>query len=390
MDKKRINSLVIGLFVVWLAFISIFRANLGSGIRLFNDDYDRAVYSVRGEWLLRGLVPYRDVPSEYPQVATYLFGVPYLFASQPTIEAFGYWLHSSIFSLIMLAFLGGTIILLYRMLPEHKDRAYLLLLPASLYYAYNRFDILPSFLVLLSLFLLRRNQDILTGIVLGIAILTKWYPLLLFPAYYLYLFHTRRRLDWKMSLAFGLTCIIMVVPTYLTSGLQGVLQPYAFHASRGIEYATLPALIHSIFSGWFGSGFNLRLLTNGFLVLSVFPAPLAIFARINTFDKLVYWSILVISVFTLFSRIWSPQWMLWMLPLLILTARNSRHIACIVIYGVMNYLAFPILYDLVGAESWQLRATVFASFLILIYIAAVAYRGSIFGTAEIKNLPSEA
>jgi hypothetical protein len=375
MDKKRINSLAIGLFIVWLAFISVFRANLGSGVRIFNDDYDRAVYSIRGEWLLNGQVPYLDVPSEYPQVATVLFAVPYLFTSHPSVEAYGYWLHSSIFSLIMLGFLGGTIILLYRMLPTHKSRAYLMLLPASLYFAYNRFDILPSFLVLLSLYFLQRKWDVFTGIVLAIAALTKWYPVLLFPIFYLYIYNTRRRLDWKMTLAFGLTCIGIILPTFLTSGLQGVLQPYAFHASRAIEFAALPAFIQSILVGWFGSGISLTLFPTIFLALSVLPVPLSVFVRIDSFDKVMYWSILVLTSFILFSRIWSPQWMLWLLPLLILTARTPRHIFCIIVYGIVNYLAFPLVYDLSGQESWLLRVVVFASYLLLIYTSVVAYRG---------------
>ena len=379
MDKKRINRLGIGLFIVWLLFISVFRANLGSDARLFNDDYDRGAYSIRGEWLLRGEVPYRDVPSEYPQVPTYLFGVPYLFASPQSVEAFGYsaaQLHFFVDDAEGSAM--GPSFLLYRMLPAHKDRAFLLLLPASLYFAYNRFrHILPSFLVLLSLFFLQRKRDVLTGIVLGIAVLTKWYPVLLFPIYCIYAYHARHRIAWKMTLAFGVTCFLLILPTLLTAGLPGVLQPYAFHGGREIEYAALPALFHSIFSGWFGIPINvLSLLTTVFLGLSVLPALLSVFSRIDTIDKVVYWSILVITSFIFFSRIWSPQWMLWLLPLLILTARAPRHIYCIILYGILNYMAFPLTYDLAGQASWLLRVIVIISYLLLVYEAVVAYLGS--------------
>jgi uncharacterized membrane protein len=299
-----------------------------------------------------------------------------LFASHQTVDAFGYWLHSSIFSLIMLGFLGGTIILLYRMLPAHKDRAFLLLLPASLYFAYNRFDILPSFLVLLSLFFLQRKRDTLTGIVLGIAVLTKWYPVLLFPIYFLYIFQTRHRIAWKMSLAFGLTCFLLVLPTFLTAGFPGLIQPYAFHDARGIEFAALPGFVQSVLGGWLGIAIRVPLLTTVFLVLSVLPVLLSVFARIDTMNKVVFWSILIITSFMLFSRIWSPQWMLWLLPLLILTARTPRHIHLIICYGVLNYLAFPLVYDLAGQANWLLRVVVLASYLLLAYESAIAYRGT--------------
>jgi hypothetical protein len=178
-----------------------------------------------------------------------------------------------------------------------------------------------------------------------------------------------------MTLAFGATCIGIILPTFLTSGLQGVLQPYAFHASRAIEFAALPAFLQSILVGWFGSGINLTFMPTIFLALSVLPVPLTVFVRFDTFNKVLFWSILVLICFILFSRIWSPQWMLWLLPLLILTARTPRHIFCIIVYGVLNYLAFPLVYDLVGQESWLLRVVVFASYLLLIYTAVVAYRG---------------
>src|SRR5258705_320947 len=46
---------------------------------LLEDVSDRSVYQQRGAWLPTGLTPYLEVHSEYPQLATWLFGVPYLF-----------------------------------------------------------------------------------------------------------------------------------------------------------------------------------------------------------------------------------------------------------------------------------------------------------------------
>ena len=203
----------------------------------------------------------------------------------------------------MVGFLFGTITLLYPMLPIHKNSAFLLLLPAALYFTTNRFDILPSFLVLLSLFFLQRQKSLLVGIILGIATLTKWYPALLLPVFLSYMYHTKRRLDWKMILAFVLTCLAILAPTFIYGGFQAVLVPYTFHAERGFDFTALPAILSQVSSLWFGIKLDTTFLIYLFLVLSVLPVPLSLLANINTFEKALLWSGIVVTFFMLFSRI---------------------------------------------------------------------------------------
>jgi alpha-1,6-mannosyltransferase len=61
----------------------------------------------------------------------------------------------------------------------------------------------------------RRGLEAATGFALASAALVKFYPAILFPAFY-------RRWGWKMPVVFGLTVILAYVP-YLTVGAQGVL-----------------------------------------------------------------------------------------------------------------------------------------------------------------------
>ena len=387
MGTKKTLLLILGLLIVWLLGNSLLRDNLGSSIRLFNDDSDWKNYFSDGAYFLKGQVPYKDTLSEYPQIPTYLFAVPYLLFRPSSGEAFNFRLYTSVFSFIMIGVLFGTISLLYNMLQTHKDRAFLLLLPAGLYFSYNRFDILPSFLVLLSLFLLQRKKNLLVGIILGIATLTKWYPALLLPIFLAYIYHTQRRIDWKMFLAFCLTCLVILAPTLLLGGMKAVLVPYTFHAERGFEYVSLPAILRIISHLWFRASLNTTLISYLFLVLSVLPVPFIILAHIDTFDKVIHWSVLVVAAFIIFSRIWSPQWILWVLPLLILMARTPADVAWIVTYTVVDYLAFPLLFDLIGPISWTLIVASLAVFTILLRFAIIAYRRSDGVQLQLLALP---
>src|SRR5512140_2167985 len=75
---RRLLLFSAALLLCWILLATILRDNLGSSVRPFNDYFDRMDYFRRGAWLRMNAVPYRDVVIEYPQVATFLFGILYI------------------------------------------------------------------------------------------------------------------------------------------------------------------------------------------------------------------------------------------------------------------------------------------------------------------------
>lgn len=89
-------------------------------------------------------------------------------------------------------------------------------------------DALVIFFVALALLACRRHLRATTGVLLACATLVKFFPVILFPALY-------RRWDWRMPLAFVLTCALAYVP-YLSVGFTkafGFLSGYA--AEEGLQ-----------------------------------------------------------------------------------------------------------------------------------------------------------
>lgn len=356
------------LALVWLIGEGVFRENLGSELRFFTDNYERDVYAQRGAWAIDGRVPYRDVFSEYPQVATYVLGLPYLVVGDDRTA------YLSVFSLMMCVWLGATIILLRQMLAEGKSRAYLLLLPPVLYFAYNRFDLVSSFFVLLSLWCVDRRRHAATGVCLAVATLTKWYPALLLPLVLSYEYRRERRFDWALVAAFGVTSALIVAPILVAGGLRAVAQPYAYHAGRGLELVSLPALVYEASKQGLGFDLGQRLVRVTCLGLVIAVVLASVVARVESVDKLARWSLAVIASSVLVSPICSPQWILWLLPLMILTARNRRDVSWIVAYAILNYLAFPLIYDIVGHASLPLAVVSLLVFGILLRTVIVSAR----------------
>jgi hypothetical protein len=374
MTSRQIRTLAIVFFLLWLLEITVLRLNLNSHVRYFSDDGDRQVYFERGAWFPNGEVPYRDTISEYPQIPTYFFGLLYILIPGEKNSIFAYLLFSSYFVLAMLIVLFALIDQLYRVLPDRKYLAFLFLLPAPLYYTFNRFDILPAYLCLLSFVLVARKQWGLASVILAVATLTKWYPVLLLPAYLAYCFHSEGRINWRMILLFSVTCLLILLPTLLLGGLDALLVPYRFQGVRGLEPLSLPAMIGRLQEAISDQPIVERYYILGFLFLQGIAALIALFARIDRIEKLVQWCILIISLFVLFARIYSPQWLVWILPFLILAARDKIDLIIIVVYSVVAYLGFPVVFDAVGKSSSLMFLMSAMNFILLAIIAGRSIR----------------
>ena len=172
----------------------IFKDQIG---RLLADPYDRSVYFARGKWLNEGTLPI----SEFPQIPTLLFGIDRLVSNwvEPNLQLVVY---ISLFSLEMLLVLFLFFKELLALLPlELSNYAFLALLPPMIYFAANRFDILPAYLCLLAYDAATRRKWTLAAFILAIATFTKWYPVLLFPGFLKYATTKESKVQWKMVIS---------------------------------------------------------------------------------------------------------------------------------------------------------------------------------------------
>jgi len=374
MTARSLFALTFAVLVGWVLAISVLRLNLGSDIRLVNNDNDRFIYYEHGQWFADGKVPYRDVFSEYPQVPTYFFALPSILTSVGAPDGDGgYENYSAAFSLLMLTLLVASVVLLQEMLPAHRTLAYLMLLPAPLYFTFNRFDILPAFLVLVALRLLQNGREVPAAVMLAVGALAKWYPALFLPAFLLHVHRRHGRLSWQMVLAFGVTCVLIVAPTLLAGGLDAFLVPYRFHQARELVTGSLPLLVHDTVVFVAGASPDGSLFRLCFVILQFVGVPLGVLSRLDTFEDVLRACLLAVIPFILFSRVASPQWILWILPLAILTARTRADAAWLVFYGLATYVTYPLVWDGLGEKSGYETAMWVVLFVIMIRIAARSF-----------------
>jgi hypothetical protein len=352
-NERKFRWLTVLTLVGIILLLQLGYDNFGLTVRFLNDYYDRSDYAHIGTNVLTGKIPYVDVVTEYPQIPVYLFrGLTWmascLLPSSWPVEAGFLMLWLFFISLITLLASWQV----WRLLPQGKKMfAWLMFLPAAIYFSLNRFDILTAYLVLLAVSSAKRERFSAAAACLAIGVFTKWYPLLLFPFLLIYEWRHTRKLPWRPILVFGGVSALIVLPTYILGGWQAVWQPSAWHLERSVEPGTFLWVTEYFLSVTGVNWIKSDTLTTIFTGLA-FSGILLVFIKPPTTVKKVILSATVsILMFILFTRIFSPQWWLWVLPLLILTIDHKFDLILIILYDLLNYAAFPLAYDLTAVES---------------------------------------
>jgi hypothetical protein len=358
MRVKTSVAVLVLLVVCSLAFSLALRNNFGSKARLINDYSDRGIYAAEGAQLLRSGVPYTGAFSEYPQIALYFFAVPHLIIAWIDPRNNLHLDYSTIFSLLMMVFCCLSISILYRLLNRQKYLAFLLLLPASFYFTFNRFDSMACFATLFSVYLFSKGHYNLSALFLSVGTFIKWYPALVLPALLMCYVSIHKRIPWSMLITFGLASLVIVLPTLATGGIAALIFPYKFHVTTGLNNESLLSLLDYVVHRMSNITLVSQLVLDLFLILQFSIIPLCLTSRVDSLDKVVRWSALAILVFILFAKFDSPQWILWIIPFLILKARRSLDVLWIILFDLVTYIGFPIGFDLAGETSEVFRVIV--------------------------------
>jgi hypothetical protein len=267
--------------------------------------------------------------------------------------------------------------ILYKLLtPEKKALCLLLILPPTVYFTINRFDILPVLFSLIAVYYLNQKKWGRASIFLAIATLTKWYPILLFPGAIIYSYTVEKRFLGRVFIFYFLTIALIILPTFIIGGIEAFAFPYQFHIARGMEYVSIPLLIHDLLKKTDLVNLNLTMYFVIFFLLQVISPVSILLIKLKNIETLFNHFVLVISMFILFSRIDSPQWFLWLIPFLILTAKNKFDVWLIAIFSFSTYLFFPVAFDVFGPSSAQFKCAGISWYILL----------SVFVLRSIKRL----
>jgi uncharacterized membrane protein len=313
-----------------------------------------------------GLVPYRDFPVEYPPLSLPVFLLPAAFAN-----------YASAFAALIAA--CGVAMTVAVAAIDKRAAFYAALAPVLVgSLVLSRFDLWPVLLVVVALFALVEGDDAVGWGFLGAAVAAKLWPLVIVPIALVWSLRRGHRRAPFVGLAIAAAAFLpfaVVAPHGLWASVHG-------QADRPLQIESLGASLLTVFShphvitthgsqnlaghGLFAAVFALAqvlALAVSWLVFARGPA---------TPNRLLTSSAAAVCAFVAFGKVLSPQYLLWLIPLVPLAGGARRLPALLVLTTacVLTQIWFPLRY-FDYADSFDLAGVVLARNLTLVALYVV-------------------
>ena len=331
---------------------------------------DLSIYYQDSLQLLHGGVPYRDFALEYPPLALLPFALPRLVTFGVRIDFIGYvWLFlienalfSTLIAMIIVQICG-------RRAAWPALALYALLVTVTAPLLPWRYDLFPALLTALALLCIVRQRPGWAGIWLGLGVAAKLYPavlLLVFGAYCL----AEKNRPALLRLALGSAGALMVTLLPFVLIAPGPLLSFLrYHQLRGLQLESLPAgmivLAHVVGMTPAKLEFNygalhlasplagavLSWLPVAFIIIlgGVLLSGLARFRAEQAADghvtsaSLVAYSVAALLAFIITNKVFSPQYIIWLLPFTPLL--RLRQASALLVICALTIVLFPFNYD---------------------------------------------
>jgi hypothetical protein len=330
-------------------------------------DGDIPVFRRYGDLILSGHVPYRDFWLEYPPGALPFFIGPSLADKDSYLSIFRLIAAAGIvLGIVLLALLLGRLQAGPRL--HYAAVLFAAITPALLgAFTLRRFDMWPAALCIGVLYLLLIRKARLAFALLAVATLLKTFPVVLLP---LALLWTDRR---ERVRALGVFCAIglVVLVPFAAIAHGGLYNSYAAQIYRHLHLDSLGSSILLVLNrpletfydkGWSvrGSGAETIAGLQTVLELSVVAVVVVLYARSRRGPwELVAAATAALAAAACLGKVFSPQYLLWVAPLILLARSRLAVVLCTAALLLTNLLYPDRYFGLLAqheGEAWLLFA----------------------------------
>ncbi len=273
------------------------------------------------EGLAAGQVPYFDHNVEYPVVmGGVMQTVAWVVHSETDPATRGREFYDVTVALLSVCLVGGVLATAYCAGRKRRWTGLLVALaPALVLGAFINWDLIAMALSMAALAAWAAKRPVIAGLLLGLAVATKFYPVIcLVPLFLLCLRAGRLRQFWLTAGSAVAAWLVVNIPIAVAAP-SGWATFYIFNAKRGADWGSIwyyfqaehwPAV-----GGLSLSAINLTSAAL-FLAACAMVAVLALAApRRPRLPQLIF---LLTAAFLLTNKVWSPQYVVWLVPLVVL------------------------------------------------------------------------
>jgi hypothetical protein len=328
---------------------------------------DWPTYKAYGDQIRAGAVPYRDFAVEYPPGALPVFLGPSLVGGD----------YATTFEWLMAA--CGVVLVLVVAAARPAAAFFVALAPllvGSL--ILSRFDLWPALLATAALVALQSDHHRLGWGLLGAAVAAKLWPLVLVPPALVWSYRRgqARSAWWGAALAAAaFVPFLLVAPGGLWSSLSGQLSRPLQIESLGAAFVTTfgkPVVVTSHGSQNVVGHGGIAAALSIAQALALAGLWVAFARGPATGERLARYAAACACAFVAFDKVLSPQYLLWLIPLVPLV-RGARGLVAgglLAAAGVLTQVWFPQRY-FDYAEQFRLAGVVLARDLVLVALLAV-------------------
>lgn len=376
---------------------------LGSWAALHRGIYDDAeivdipVYETYGNAIERGSTPYRDFRLEYPPGALPVFALPALSSEDGDQAAFRGAFERLMATLgVVAVLLAGLILAGLRATRVRVAGALgaIALFPLLLgNVILTRFDLWPAAVTLAALAALVWRRDRLGFGLLGLAVAAKLYPAVLVPLALAYVWQRRGRREALVCLGVLVGIVALAFLPFLLLAPDGVAYSFGRQLGRPLQIESLGSAFFLAAHHLFGLDLEMRSGHGSQNLAGLGPAvagmllsiaQLAVLVwiwlrRPASAEELVRWSAAALVAFVALGKVLSPQFLIWLIPLVPLVAgrRGLGAAGLLALALALTQLWFPGRYWALALEFDGLAsAFVLVRDLVLVALLLALVTGS--------------
>jgi hypothetical protein len=375
--------------IVWAALLALFAAGrMGYGL---HELADTLLYHFYASSFALGRWPYADVPVEYPALANLAF---LLAPSGGSVAEYERWFSTAMLAAVAVAAVLTTAAaaLAWRSLRRGLAVAvaYAVLTACCGALAVNRYDALVALTLAAALLFLAVRRPLPAGVSLGLGFALKLTPALLLP---LVVLPQRSRRQILVTLAgFAVAAVVPFVP-FVLNDPSSAAYPFTYHADRPLQLESVPGTpwATAALAGWaqpridrsFGSQNYagdapdaVAAASPWVLAAAVVAVYVAVWRRrsyLRAFPETVPVAALaVLLVAICASKVLSPQFLIWTLPVVALCVAQSRWLPraaalAVALATALTQAEFPARYwDLVALQDAPLAILVARNVTLLV------------------------
>jgi len=203
--------------------------------------------------------------------------------------------------------------------------------PLIIFQAFTNYDLLAVALASVGLLLWARRRPVWAGVVLGLGVAAKLYPLFLFGALLVVALRRRRLRELGVAAATAAGTWLVVNLPIMVLFPEGWREFFRLNSDRPANPESIYAVLGTL-TGWQGfdagraagaapetlNAVSLALFAAGCVAVLVIGLTAPVTPRVAQL------AFLIVAVFLLTNKVWSPQYSLWLVPLAVLAVPRVR------------------------------------------------------------------